>query len=71
MTPVITRAFMEMHPFVLTDGRRFKAVRCAAHTVVHGVKGLAPVVDYRTSRYYDMAELMRIYGGFDLEAEAA
>jgi hypothetical protein len=55
MTGDKERSFKSVHPFVLKDGRRFKSLYCAAHSVFDRESNpgvLLPVIDESTGVEY-------------------
>lgn len=52
----LTQEFRKCHPFILSDGRRFKSLFAAASTVFYESRNLAPVIDERHGHRYDFAD---------------
>ena len=68
----MTEAFLASHPYQLNDGRRFRTLRCAGHSIQHNTSALFMVMHMPTEKLYTAAQAMRAYadGHCDIQEAA-
>ena len=68
---IMTEAFLASHPYQLSDGRRFRTLRCAGHCIQHNYSRLDPVRHVPTGFSFTSAEARQAYAEGHCEFQEA